>query len=208
MSVRNAVLMLEKLANQLKDQKLPGPMTDANGLTAIDRVISVMIELRGCFSNYDDVVKFHEKFHVGPPEALLAMPFLPAPDVFEFRMKFFQEELMEIEDAYHTRDLVKYFDGHLDLAYITFGSSHLANLPWQLGWERVQRANMDKIRAKSAAESAEATGRGHKLDVIKPTGWKPPEASISAILDAKLAGSSDDAARKVGALVPVGLEDA
>lgn len=41
---------------------------------------------------------------------------------------------------------------------------------WNTLWDDVQRANMSKVRAKSAAESK----RGSAWDVVKPAGWIGP----------------------------------
>jgi predicted HAD superfamily Cof-like phosphohydrolase len=152
-------------------------------------------------SNFDDVVDFHNKFGISPG---IPAPHLPPRDIFEFRMKFFREELQELEDAYNAGDVMKYFDAHLDLAYITFGSAHLAGMPWQLGWDLVQRANMSKVRAASADESLTATGRGHSLDVVKPQDWVSPDVALHALIIAKQYGASDATAAAVIKNIPVG----
>lgn len=122
--------------------------------------------------NFLDVQRFHVRFGVGPH---LPTPHLPSHSIYKFRLKFLQEELKELEDAYAENDLPKYFDALLDLVYVALGTADLSSLPWQQGWDEVQRANMSKIRAGSVEESLQATGRGHRLDVIKPPGWTPPD---------------------------------
>ena len=152
-------------------------------------------------SNFDDVVDFHNKFGIGPG---IPVPHLPPKDIFEFRMKFFREELQELEDAYNAGDVMKYFDAHLDLAYITFGSAHLAGMPWQLGWDLVQRANMSKTRVASADESLAATGRGHSLDVVKPEGWVSPDAALRELIRLKQQGVLNAQAIEAIKSIPVG----
>ena len=130
-------------------------------------------------SNYSDVELFHQKYGLLPENA---QPHLLEPDVFEFRAGFMQEELMEFATAYDRKDLAKAFDALIDLVYVAMGTAVLMSLPWEKGWDAVQAANMQKIRAASAAASAAGSGRGHSLDVIKPPGWQAPD--IEGILKA------------------------
>lgn len=78
--------------------------------------------------------------------------------------------ILSFERSDSEQDLVKFFDGLVDLAYVLFGTSWLCNLPFPDGWVRVHQANMKKKRAESAEESA----RGTTFDVVKPEGWHPP----------------------------------
>lgn len=48
--------------------------------------------------------------------------------------------------------------------------------PWEDCWNHVQRANMSKLRAKPDGSDSK---RGTKLDVVKPAGWKAPDAAIA-----------------------------
>lgn len=123
--------------------------------------------------NFDDVGAFHERFDL-PRSGEPSPPHLLSKDVYEYRREFLREELEEFEQAVERGDLPEAFDALLDLAYVVFGTAHLMHLPWQAGWAEVQRANMAKVRAESAEESAEKTGRGHAYDVVKPEGWEPP----------------------------------
>lgn len=84
-------------------------------------------------------------------------------------------------------------DAIVDLLYVAFGTAELfgAFKPQQCSscsgvvgcnrdmcqrtileeaWDRVQEANMKKVRVKTAGDSK----RGSKWDVKKPDGWKPP----------------------------------
>lgn len=124
-------------------------------------------------NNFQDVQAFHRKFGVGLGGDG-SLPQLPPTDVYEFRKKFLHEELREMEEAYLRGDLPAYFDALLDLVYVAMGTADLSSLPWQAGWQEIQRANMAKMRAPSAEASQAATGRSHRLDVIKPPGWTPP----------------------------------
>lgn len=120
-------------------------------------------------SHYLDLAAFHAKFGLTPN---LLPDFLPE-DVERFRLDFLQEELDEIRDAAEAGDLPKMFDGLLDLVYVAIGTAHLMGLPWQDGWDEVQRANMAKERASGADD--ERSTRKHSADVVKPEGWAPPD---------------------------------
>ena len=112
-----------------------------------------------------DIVDFHRKFgleYVGPPRALV-------PDMSEFRIKFLQEELDEYKQAVKDCDLEKQCDSLIDLVYVALGTAHLQGFPFQAGWQRVQDANMAKVRG-----TKRTSPRGSTYDVVKPRGWIPP----------------------------------
>lgn len=130
-----------------------------------------------------DITAFHERFKIaydGKPR------FLPN-DLFEFRLRFMQEELKEYTEAHETglielsgvslfpdnpthlvRKLEESFDALVDLAYVALGTAYLHGFPFDEGWRRVQHANMQKIR------TPHPTARGGMHDVVKPKGWEPP----------------------------------
>lgn len=124
-------------------------------------------------SNFDDVGDFHRKFglhnttHGGdgvvwPADAQL----------IEFRLKFLHEELAELEHGWMRDDLPQMFDALIDLVYVAMGTAHLLGLPWAAGWNEVQRANMQKVRAEPDGSNSK---RGSGFDVVKPPGWVPPD---------------------------------
>lgn len=140
-------------------------------------------------SNFDDVGDFHEKFGLENTTHHDIGPRQVDSDLVLFRVKFLMEELLEFCTAtgvtvqlneknevilgwdpdakYNAADA---FDALIDLVYVAFGTAHFFGFPWQAGWRLVQRANISKERATSAADSK----RGSALDVIKPSGWTPP----------------------------------
>src|SRR4051812_37433278 len=120
-------------------------------------------------SNFADVRAFHEKFELGKDR--LPRPGFVSPELTEFRTKFMQEELDEFKEAVLQDDLPQAFDALLDLVYVALGTADLMCLPWQSGWDEVQRANMNKVRARRAQDSL----RGSTFDVVKPKGWTPPQ---------------------------------
>jgi predicted HAD superfamily Cof-like phosphohydrolase len=102
-------------------------------------------------------------------------------DATEFRVKFMSEELTEFHDAMKVKDRVKAFDALLDLAYVVYGTALFLGIEpsrWHKGMSAVHKANMQKIRVASAAESK----RGSAWDVKKPVGWTGPESQLEEIL--------------------------
>lgn len=133
------------------------------------------IEDRVSISNYGDVHNFHRKFGLPHPK----IPQLLDEDTQAFRMKFMAEELDEFDKAWNHNDLATAADSLIDLVYVVMGTAVMMGLPWQALWDAVQYANMRKVRAESADD--EKSVRKHRLDVVKPPGWQPP--NIKAVLD-------------------------
>lgn len=126
--------------------------------------------------NFQDVQDFHDKYGIERP----LIPTLPTDELFNFRLKFMQEEIDEFEAAYldvktgvigEAHAMHEMADALVDLVYVAMGTADMMGIPWQAIWDEVQRANMSKIRAQSADQSK----RGTALDVIKPIGWKAPD---------------------------------
>ena len=113
-----------------------------------------------------DINRFHNKFGFKKNEKV-GIP--DNPELVNFRTSFLLEELAEYSQAITKKDTAGALDALVDIVYIALGTAWLFNLPFERAWKEVQRANMEKIRAK------DTTGkRGTKFDVIKPKGWKPP----------------------------------
>lgn len=132
---------------------------------------------------FDDVGAFHAKFELphaedgGPPEPL-------SMSDLTFRIGFMLEELTEFARAASQNDLPKMLDALVDLTYVALGTAHLKRLPFNEAWAEVQRANLAKERAASADDARSA--RGHRLDVVKPVGWKPPD--IETVIERRRRG--------------------
>lgn len=142
------------------------------------------------FPNFlDDIESFHQKFgleYLGKPRSLCREEAGDGLTLYDFRLRFMQEELDEYRDEQagltqavidgdHSK-IVKHLDNQLDalidLLYVALGTLYLqfGNKVAAEAWRRVQAANMAKIRATSEADSK----RGAKVDVVKPKGWLPP----------------------------------
>lgn len=148
-------------------------MAEAREMT-VPVTVKLKIDVEGVSTNFDDVGDFHEKFDL-PYSHDESVSQLLTPEVQDFRVKFLEEELEEFRNAWAENDLPGAFDALLDLVYVAMGTAHLMGLPWQEGWDEVQRANMTKLRAFTAMESALKSGRSSVLDVIKPDDFVPPD---------------------------------
>lgn len=120
------------------------------------------------------VRQFHEKFNQPVP----VTPSLPPEDYLAFRLDRIYAEFFELDEAAKHRDLVDVTDALVDIVYLALGTAIACGVPWERVFAVVHRANMKK----EAVVSAEASRFGHALDIVKPTGWVPPEATIKAIL--------------------------
>lgn len=116
----------------------------------------------------EDVHRFHEKFDVPQDRS----PRWPEEDLIQFRVDFLDEELNEICDAINDQNLEGILDGLVDLVYVALGTALTFGFDFHEAWERVQRANMEKV----AVKNTNGEGR-HKTDVVKPEGWRPPRFS-------------------------------
>jgi predicted HAD superfamily Cof-like phosphohydrolase len=132
--------------------------------------VVVDVSVIGTAYNFEDVGDFHRKFDLHTSDAEPG-PVEITSDLIEFRTKFMQEELDEFKDAVAFADHPAIFDALLDLVYVAMGTAHLFGYPWQEGWDEVQRANMEKLRATTAEQSL----RGSTWDVVKGPDWTPPD---------------------------------
>jgi predicted HAD superfamily Cof-like phosphohydrolase len=119
-------------------------------------------------SNFDDVRDFHKKY------GLTTDPNVGNAEWLTFREKFMDEELAEFKKARLEGNPADMFDALLDLVYVAMGTADGLGWPWQAGWDRVQAANMSKVRAERDGANSK---RGSGFDVVKPAGWKAPDHS-------------------------------
>jgi len=122
-------------------------------------------------SEHHDVGEFHQKFGLHQTNDTTPHPMAVPKELFDFRVKFMEEELKEFKDAAAEGDHAGMFDALMDLTYVACGFAHLMGYPWQEGWDLVQTANMSKVRAQRSEESE----RGGIWDVVKPEGFQPPD---------------------------------
>jgi len=148
---------------------------------------------------FEDVGAFHRKFGLDRSDA--GPPKLLSEGDSKFRFDFMMEELLEYKLAVEEGSLQKAADALLDLVYVALGTGHMMGLPWGELWDTVQRANMAKERATGGDD--DRSKRKNSLDVVKPAGWKPPDADQRAILNRRIAWWYDE----MNAGKPVGDHD-
>jgi predicted HAD superfamily Cof-like phosphohydrolase len=134
-----------------------------------------------------DVAAFHAKFgqeYTGKPRLL-------PQDLFDFRVKFHDEEtseyrdeqvlLLEAIDRQDRRDIIssleKMLDGLCDSVWVLLGTADLqfGRRAFIEAWKRVVTANMAKVRKDAADEGHKDSGRAPKYDIVKPAGWIAPD---------------------------------
>ena len=113
-----------------------------------------------------DIADFHTRFGL----AYNGVPRILSDEMNDFRLTCMKEELKEYEDAVADGDLAAQLDALVDLVYFTLGTAYLQGFDFDEAWNRVQRANMQKVRCEVPYDSK----RGSTFDVIKPPGWTPP----------------------------------
>lgn len=127
----------------------------------------------------NDVLEFMKRFgHVfstGAGQPLDEHPTLNRPRNVTVRLarerfEKMLEELKEFSGAAMNQDLAGMADALVDLVYFAKGTAVLMGLPWAELWADVHRANMEKERGAKMRE-----GRLHKVDAVKPIGWRPPQ---------------------------------
>lgn len=110
-----------------------------------------------------DVRRFNKKFRL--PVHNVPGHHLDAKEL-EGRYQFLLEEVEEFKRAMEANDLAGQFDALIDIVYVAKGTAVMQGLPWEEGWNEVQRANMSKVRG---------TSRRFYIDVVKPQNWIPPQ---------------------------------
>jgi predicted HAD superfamily Cof-like phosphohydrolase len=148
-----------------------------------------------------DVNAFHAKFgqeYTGKPRML-------PTDLFDFRVKFHDEETSEYRDEQlnlveairrkDRRDIINalelQLDSLVDAAWVILGTADLqfGRAAFIEAWRRVVRANMAKVRKvdTSDGDGSIDSGRAPKYDIVKPAGWVAPDhrdlVSDNAIFD-------------------------
>jgi len=121
----------------------------------------------------DLVRAMHEKFGLENTKGSVHL----TKEEKEFRSAAMLEELNEYIAA---DTLVDQYDALLDLIVFAVGTLERHGFPLLAGFEKVMEANM----AKELGQNGEKRG-GFKRDLVKPEGWKAPEAKLQLILDSK-----------------------
>lgn len=121
---------------------------------------------------YQDVLDFHKKFgcEIG------AEPSLPASSTVELRKALVQEEIDELFHAMQQPEeaeaLVGIADALADSIYVLIGFAITYGIDLRPIWDLVHASNMAKEGGATRADGK----------IMKPEGWKSPEADICKAL--------------------------
>lgn len=138
---------------------------DAAGLAVMG--IAMLMNGEGGLNIFNDVRDFHKRMGVNPPKPL-------SNEAMLFRLTLINEEHKELITAIAKGDKQGELDACIDLIYVIAGLIAVRGWNGEEAWERVHKANMEKIPAPKPTIRAGKTGQ---VDVIKPTGWKAPDLS-------------------------------
>lgn len=135
-----------------------------------------------------DVNAFHVKYRQTPED--YGTPRVLEPGLFDFRVKFHDEETTEYRDEQPKlidavaredhREIVNslelQLDALCDAAWVILGTADLqfGRKVFYEAWKRVVKANMAKVLATEDPNAADS-GRDIKYDIRKPEGWVPPD---------------------------------
>jgi len=113
------------------------------------------------------------------------VPKLLSAEETSYFARFIMEELSEYLKANEEHDLIGAADAIADLVYVSLGCAHAMGLPFEEIFEAVHTANMQKEPAGPYTRSL----RGSQYDVVKPSGWMPPEPAIQNAIHRKSSGA-------------------
>lgn len=114
----------------------------------------------------DDIRDLHDKF--GFHQSVGEMDDEKLSYLLDFRIRFLEEELLELEDAVNPEDAV---DALIDMIVVAIGTLDLFRVDQDEAWRRVHVANMSKERGVKES-------RPNPLglpDLMKPDGWEAPD---------------------------------
>lgn len=125
----------------------------------------------------NDIAEMHAKYGVN--EKVNKFNANKLVDFLQFRIRFLQEELTELQNAQSGDDAV---DALIDLCVVAIGTLDAFNINSAAAWDEVLKANMQK-------EVGIKASRPNPLglpDLIKPEGWKSPSHINNIGLFAKI----------------------
>lgn len=116
-----------------------------------------------------DVLNQVAEFHTTFNHPILDTPTIPGPSRTKLRVDLLQEELNELSEAIHNKDLVEIADALCDLQYVLSGAILEFGLAEKFPelFNEVQRSNMSKACKNN--EEAELTQKSYKNQGITTT---------------------------------------
>ena len=92
-------------------------------------------------SNFDSVRKFMKTFGQEVKEKAE----FPSDKITSLRYDLISEELSELKEAIHNKDIKEVADALTDILYVTYGAGHAFGINLDKCFEEVQNSNMSKL---------------------------------------------------------------
>ena len=92
-------------------------------------------------SNFNKVGTFMKTFG----QEVKTEPSFSTEKINKLRIDLIKEELQELTDAMHNKDLLEVADALTDILYVTYGSGHAFGIDLDKCFEEVQNSNMSKL---------------------------------------------------------------
>ena len=92
-------------------------------------------------TNFDKVGIFMKTFG----QEVKNKPSLSDEKINQLRINLIEEELDELKEAMHNKDLLEIADALTDILYVTYGAGHAFGINLDKCFEEVQKSNMSKL---------------------------------------------------------------
>ena len=92
-------------------------------------------------TNFDKVGIFMKTFG----QEVRDKPSLSDEKINQLRLNLIDEELDELKEAMHNKDLLEVADALTDILYVTYGAGHAFGINLDKCFEEVQNSNMSKL---------------------------------------------------------------
>ena len=92
-------------------------------------------------SNFFKVKKFMQKFK----QEVKSKPSFPDDNIIKLRINLIKEELLELEEALHEKNIEETADALTDILYVTYGAGHAFGIDLDKCFDEVQKSNMSKL---------------------------------------------------------------
>ena len=92
-------------------------------------------------TNFDKVGTFMKTFG----QEVKTKPSFSTDKINKLRLDLIKEELTELTEAIHNKDLLEVADALTDILYVTYGAGHAFGINLDKCFEEVQNSNMSKL---------------------------------------------------------------
>ena len=92
-------------------------------------------------TNFESVKKFMETFG----QEIREKASFPSDKITSLRYDLIKEELEELKEAMHNKDIKEVADALTDILYVTYGAGHAFGINLDKCFKEVQNSNMSKL---------------------------------------------------------------